>query len=154
MDEALEGFMYYLKVEKNRALNTVEAYLRDCRRFVDWCVDQGNEDLTTVSRQDIVDHMGWLEEHGTSRRSIARARSSIRQLYAFLIREGLAEDDPTVLVQAPRFTSPLPTVLSFTQVESLLDAPDRSTALGTRDAAMIAVLYSSGLRVSELVNLP
>ncbi|MEZ4319099.1 MAG: site-specific tyrosine recombinase XerD [Myxococcota bacterium] len=154
MDDALEGFMYYLKVERNRANHTVEAYLRDCRRFADWCADTGIEELSDVSRQDVVDHLAWLEAQGIGRRSIARTRTSVRQLFRYLIQERLLEDDPTVLVQAPRFTSPLPTVLSSAMVEALLDAPDRSTALGTRDAAMIAVLYSSGLRVSELVKLP
>ncbi|MCB9678504.1 MAG: site-specific tyrosine recombinase XerD [Alphaproteobacteria bacterium] len=154
MDEALEGFMYFLRVEKNRSANTVEAYLRDGRRFADWLADQGREDPASVSRQDIVDHLAWLEDNGIGRRSIARARTSIRQLFRFLVREKLLEDDPTVLVQAPRFTHPLPTVLSFETVEALLDAPDRSTPLGARDAAMLAVLYSSGLRVSELVKLP
>jgi integrase/recombinase XerD len=158
MDEALEGFMYFLKVERNRSANTVEAYVRDCRRFADWLADRKGSDaldaLGSTSRQDVIDHLDAIGEQGVSQRSVARARTSIRQWFRFLVAEGLVEDDPTVLVGAPKFTSPLPTVLGSSQVEALLDAPDRSTPLGSRDAAMIAVLYSSGLRVTELVTLP
>lgn len=153
MDEALEGFMYFSRVEKNHSANTVEAYLRDLRRFSAWCDDQSYA-IADLTRQHIVDHLAFLEAEGLGRRSIARARTSIRQFFKYLVRERLLEDDPTVLVQAPRFQSPLPTVLSSKQVEALLDAPSGGSPLEVRDRAMIAVLYSSGLRVSELVGLP
>ena len=153
MDEALEGFTYFLRVEKNRSENTVEAYLRDLRRFAGWCEDE-TRTLEGLSRQDIVDHLASLEAEGLGRRSIARARTSLRQFFKYLVQEKLLEDDPTVLVQAPKFQNPLPTVLSASQVEALLEAPSGFTPLEVRDRAMIAVLYSSGLRVSELVGLP
>lgn len=153
MDEALEGFMYYLKVEQNRSMNTVEAYLRDCRRFADWMANNGMEAPGQVSRQDVVDHLATLEAEGLGHRSIARARTSIRQLFRYLVADRQLTDDPTVLVQAPKFVKPLPSVIPGSAVEALLDTPDRTSPLGVRDAAMIAVLYSSGLRVSELVNL-
>lgn len=145
--------MVYLKVERNRSDNTVDAYMRDTRRFAAWLDQQGIAGADAVSRTDIVDHLDHLERNGIGRRSIARARTSIRQLFRYLNRENLLEEDPSVLVQAPRFRSPLPTVLGRERVEALLDAPDRSTSLGLRDRAMIAVLYSSGLRVTELVTL-
>lgn len=153
MDEALEGFTYFLRVEKNRSENTVEAYLRDLRRFAAWC-DEVQQTLGSLDRQAVVDHLASLEADGLGRRSIARARTSLRQFFRYLVKEGLLADDPSVLVQAPRFQSPLPTVLSASQVEALLDAPSGGSSLEVRDRAMIAVLYSSGLRVSELVGLP
>lgn len=154
MDEALEGFMYFLKVEKNRSANTVEAYLRDLRRFADWCEDREISSPDALTRQLVVDHLADLQADGLGLRSIARTRTSIRQFFKYAVKEQLSEDDPTVLVQAPRFANPLPTVLSSAQVEALLDAPSGGSPLEVRDKAMIAVLYSSGLRVSELVNLP
>jgi integrase/recombinase XerD len=155
VDDAIEGFTYWLKVDRNRSGNTVEAYQRDASRFARWLADdRAAVDLASVSRQDLVDHLGWLEANGVGRRSIARARTSLRQLFKYLVKEHLLDDDPSVLVQAPKFTSPLPTVLSFAKVEALLAAPDRITPLGTRDAAMLSVLYASGLRVTELVTLP
>ncbi len=154
MDDALEGFMYYLKVERNRSDHTLHAYGHDLRRFVGWCHHQGVERPTQVTRDVVADHLLFLDREGLGLRSIARARTSIRQLFRFLVRENLLEDDPTTLVDAPRFPAPLPVVLSQSQVEALLAAPDRSDPLGLRDAAMIELLYSTGLRVSELVSLP
>lgn len=154
MDEALEGFTYWLRVERNRSPNTVEAYLRDCRRFAEWLAERGVTDPSQVTRQLVVEHLGHLEDHEVGRRSIARARTSVRQLFKYLVKDRILEEDPTVLVGAPRFVSPLPTALPFDRVEALLAAPGTGTPLAVRDTAMISVLYSSGLRVSELVNLP
>ncbi len=153
MDAALEGFVYYLKVERHSSDHTVAAYGRDVRRFADWCADNGIEDPTRVDREHVSQHLVWLDAQGLGLRSIARARTSVRQFFRFLLREKLVDADPTQLVDAPRFGSPLPTVLSARAVEDLLAAPDRSHPLGLRDAAMIEVLYSTGLRVSELVGL-
>ncbi len=154
MDSAIEGFMYYLKVERNRSDNTVESYSRDLARFRDWLTEQGLEEPGAVARTHIADYLVFLDKEGLGLRSIARARTSIRQLFKFLVRERLLEDDPTALVDGPRFPAPLPTVLSEKQVEGILGAPDQDTALGLRDAAMIELLYACGLRVSELVLLP
>lgn len=151
MDEAIEGFTYWLRVERNRSPNTVEAYVRDLVRFSTWMEETGLT-LEDLDRQRIVDHLSWLDAQGLGKRSITRARTSLRQFFKYRVKEHGLEEDPTVLVDSPKFTSPLPTVLSSAQVEALLDAPGRDT-LGLRDGAMIAVLYSSGLRVSELVGL-
>lgn len=151
MDEAIEGFTYWLRVEKNRSPNTVEAYVRDLNRFSTWS-DEAGRPLAGMTRQDIVDHLAWLDDKGLGKRSITRARTSLRQFFKYLVKEHGWTDDPTVLVESPKFTSPLPTVLSAEQVEALLTAPGDDT-LGLRDRAMIAVLYASGLRVSELVGL-
>jgi len=155
MNDAIEGFMYHLKVERNRSVHTVDAYGRDLRRFAAWL--QSERDIVTpegVQRTDVADHLLFLEGEGLGLRSIARARTSIRQLFMYCMRERIVEADPTSLVDAPKFVSPLPTVLSAGQVEALLSAPDQARPLGLRDAAMIELLYSSGLRVSELVGLP
>jgi integrase/recombinase XerD len=155
MDAALEGFIYYLKVERNRADNTLESYGRDLRRFARWLVDtRGITDPAKVQREDVAEHMRYLSQHlQLGHRSVARVRTSIRQLFRFLIRENHLEVDPTALVDAPKFRQPLPKVLSFPQVEALLAAPDGSI-LGLRDRAMIDMMYSCGLRVTELVGLP
>ena len=147
--------MYYLKVERNRSDHTVESYMRDLRRFSAWLHTQGIRAPDAVTHGHVVDHLTWLkDEQRLGLRSIARARTSIRQLFRFLVREGLLEDDPTGLVEGPRFSQPLPTVLSAATVETLLRAPDRARPLGLRDAAMIETLYATGLRVTELVTLP
>ncbi|TNE87800.1 MAG: site-specific tyrosine recombinase XerD [Deltaproteobacteria bacterium] len=154
MDEWVNSFEYYLRVERHASDNTVEAYIRDCRRFVAWLESQRVKTLVGVEPETVSRYLVHLEEEGLGARTRARARSSVRQLFRFIVEEGGREDDPTSLVDSPRFTSPLPRVLSATQVEALLEAPDRSEPLGLRDAAMIEILYASGLRVSELVTVP
>ena len=154
MQDAIEGFMYHLKVERNRSEHTVESYGRDLRRFADWLAEREVVTPEGVRREDVADFMLHLKGEGLGLRSIARARTSIRQLFKYCMKERIVDADPTALVDAPRFVSPLPVVLSSAQVEALLRAPDMSRPLGLRDTAMIELLYSSGLRVSELVGLP
>ncbi len=151
MDEAVETFRYWLRVERGRAPLTVEAYVRDVVRFARWAEGRGLT-LEHVERAHLVEHLAWLEAEGLGRRSMARARTSLRQFFKFLEKEGLVTSDPSALLDAPRFVQPLPRVLSREQVEALLEAPG-DDPLGIRDRAMIAVLYASGLRVSELVGL-
>jgi integrase/recombinase XerD len=153
MDDAVEGFMYYLKVERHLSDRTIEAYGRDVRRFSAWLGEQGVSRPAEVTREHLARFMVVVDGEGLGLRSIARLRSSVRQLFKFLVREGHLSDDPTALVDAPRFPQKLPVVLSGQQVEALLAAPDRRTVLGLRDAAMIETLYATGLRVSELVGL-
>lgn len=154
MESAVEGFLYYLSVERGRSPNTIDAYRRDVLRFQRWLAGEGVERPEEVTQQHLSAHLVFLDAQGLGARSLARARSSIRQLFRFLVSEGRLEADPTARVEAPRFLSPLPTVLSQRQVEALLDAPDPTSPLGLRDRAMIQVLYSAGLRVSELVTVP
>jgi integrase/recombinase XerD len=154
MDDAVEGFTYYLKVERGRSDHTVAAYGSDLRRFVAWAAEHGLTDPGAVTRDHVADWLVALDAEGLGLRSIARARTSLRQLFRYLLKEKLVEADPTARVRAPRFPAPLPKVLTERQVEALLAAPDRLTPLGLRDAAMIEVLYATGLRVSELVSLP
>ncbi|MEQ1503826.1 MAG: site-specific tyrosine recombinase XerD [Myxococcota bacterium] len=154
MDAAVEGFAYWLKVERNRSDPTVDAYGRDLRRFVSWCVERGVARPDAVTRDDVSAYLVALDTAGLSLRSIARARSTLRQWFVFLVKEGTVEADPAARIGAPKYPAALPTVLSQAQIEALLAAPNRHDPLGLRDAAMIEVLYATGLRVSELVGLP
>ena len=153
MDEAIEGFLYYLRAERHSSDNTIDAYQRDLCRFAAWAVERNLPHPGAVSGADVSDYLVHLDRQGLALRSIARHRSTLRQLYRYLIREHIVEQDPAVLVGAPKFGQPLPTVLSARQVEALLAEPNRGHALGLRDAAMIEVMYATGLRVSELVSL-
>ncbi|HMV68057.1 MAG TPA: site-specific tyrosine recombinase XerD [Myxococcota bacterium] len=152
-DDVIDGFVGHLRVERGRSELTIAAYRSDVARFCRWVADRGVDDPARVTQADVADHLVWLEAQGLGLRSIARARSSVRQLFAFLTVEEAVEADPGALVASPRFHTPLPVVLSEDTVQRLLDAPDPSTPLGLRDRAMIQVLYGTGLRVSELVSL-
>lgn len=153
MEAALEGFLYALRVERGRSPNTIEAYRRDIQKFAAWLAERGVVDAGAVTTAHMSDFMGDLHDAGISPRSVARLRSAVRQLFRFLMDEGLVEDDPTALVDAPSFSSPLPVVLREDQIDGLLNAPDLNTSLGLRDRTMIQLMYSTGLRVTELVSL-
>lgn len=154
MDDAIEGFLAWLKVERGRSPHTLEAYARDTQRFAAWLAARGVDRPEHVSGADVSAHLAHLEATGIGLRSIARARSAIRALFRFLVQERVVEADPTSQVDAPRFLQPLPTVLKAAQIDALLDAPDLGSPLGIRDRAMIQLMYSAGLRVSELVTQP
>ncbi len=154
LDEALEGFTYYLKVERNRSDNTVESYGRDLRRFVGWAQGRGLADTDALGRDDLSAYLVHLDAEGLGLRSIARARTALRMFFRYLSKEHLITEDPSALLRAPKFPAPLPVVFSEGQVEALLAAPALGDPLGLRDRAMLEVLYASGLRVSELVKLP
>ena len=155
MNHAIEGFMYYLKVERGRSPHTLSAYQSDLVRFERYLKDyQSIVKVDNITRESTVAFLHHLHEQGLGPRSVQRARTSVRQFFRYLLQERILDIDPTVHVDAPKFVSPLPTVLSLQQVDDLLAAPDQSTALGLRDAAMLELMYSAGLRVSELVKLP
>jgi len=152
---AIEGFIGQARVERGLSVNTLEAYNRDLTRFGRWLHDhQGIVAPGGVEHEHISLYFGSLLDDGLSRRSLARHRVSIRQLFRFLHLEGLLPVDPAAQVDAPLPSRALPEVLNQDEVERLLAAPDTNTALGLRDAAMLQLMYSTGLRVSELVTLP
>ena len=98
MDDALEGFVYYLRVERGRSDNTVEAYRRDLLRFISWLAGRGIVRPEDVDASDLADYLVYLHGEGLGARSVARARSSVRQLFKFLVQEHRLEGDPTIVV--------------------------------------------------------
>lgn len=150
-DAAIEGFLASMRVERALARNTLTAYRSDLLRLG---AEGGCDAPTRVQHADLAAYMATLLDSGLDQRSLARHRSAFRQFFKYLVREGLLSSDPSVLIEAPRPQRRLPSPLSETQVEALLAAPDDSTPLGLRDLAMIELMYSAGLRVSELVELP
>ncbi len=155
LELALEGFLGKSRVERGLSPNTLEAYHRDLRRFLTWIsLELGLDTPGAVTREHIGLYLGSLLDDGLSRRSLARHRVSVRQLFRFLLHEGIILTDPAAMVEAPLPARDLPEVLNQQEVEALLAAPDSSTPIGLRDAAMLQLLYSTGLRVSELVRLP
>lgn len=155
LELALEGFRGWLRIDRGLSAQTVSAYLTDARRFAIWLTAAGHRDLSAVEHPDIVAYLVDLDREGLGARSRNRARTTLRQWFRFAVESGLRfEGDPTLLTTAARAVKPLPTVLSTEQIEALLQAPADPGPLGQRDRAMIQVIYSAGLRVSELVGLP
>jgi integrase/recombinase XerD len=153
LDPALDLFLVHVRVEKGLAANSVDAYARDLRRWMDDLAEQGVDDWRQVRREHLLAHLDHLLGGGISGRSQARALSAIRSLHRLLQAERLAEVDPTEDVDGPRPGHRLPQLLSREEVGRLLAAPVGKTAAGQRDKAMLELLYATGLRVSELVGL-
>lgn len=153
LDEALERYLHHLSVERGLAPLTLEAYARDLQELRGFVAALGRRGWEEVSLGDLRDYLSLLEARGLSARSRARHLSALRRFFRFLEREEELSANPASLLTAPRLPARLPQVLSEAQVEALLNAPDDATPLGQRDAALLEVLYATGLRVSELVGL-
>ena len=144
-----EEFLASLRSERGLAVNTVAAYRRDLSGYLAFVDAAGSEpDPELVS-----DFVRSLSGDGLAASTIARKVAAVRGYHRFLVAEGMAETDPTVLVEAPGRGAPLPRALSFTDVERLLDTPDPATPLGLRDRALLEFLYGTGCRVSESVSV-
>lgn len=147
--------MSFLIIEKGLSENTIDAYERDIRSYLDYLEKIGikNIDDPNVSIH-ILRHLKKLKEQKTlSGKSRARHLISIRQFYKFLNRNGIINKNPIISMQTPKTWKTLPHILSYSQIETLLIQPNIATPIGTRDRAMLELLYATGLRVSELINL-
>jgi len=150
--EAIRSFLDYLRLERGVAENTLLAYRRDLDRFARFLARR-RLDYPTVRRDDLLDLLKGARSAGLSPRSAARLLSAVKSFYRFLVLDEQIKDDPAGDIQTARLWSNLPKFLEQEDVERLLEAPDRTTAAGCRDAAWLEVLYATGMRVSELVTL-
>ncbi len=153
MEPAVDGFLAWCRAEKGLSENTLDGYARDLGRLREFLASRNVTTPQEVGRGDLSDWILNLHDRGLAKRTIARHRVAMRQLFQFLLEERLLQADPSALVRAPKLPKRLPGTLSEAEVGRLLAAPDRSTAIGRRDAAMLELLYATGLRVSELVGL-
>ena len=152
MESLVRAFLNYLRVEKGLSQNTILAYGRDLKKFQAFAEMHGRT-LKQIHRDHIVDFLTSLYRSGLDSRSVARHLVALRHFFRFAQVEGYILEDPAASVETPKFRMRLPNHLSTEEVNRLLAQPDTSSPIGTRDKAMIELLYSTGLRVSELVNL-
>jgi integrase/recombinase XerD len=148
----IESFTDHLWMEKGLSDNTLSAYRNDLASFSIW-LDEKNSNLINVDTGMLQDFLAYNYSMHQKRRSVARLLSTLRRFYLYLFRENRISEDPTHLLESPKGDRTLPLSLNEQQVEDLLSAPEVSDDLGLRDRAMLEVLYATGLRVSELINL-
>jgi integrase/recombinase XerD len=149
---AISAFLTHVKVEKGLSSNTVSAYKRDLVKF-DAFVRKRKLSLEAVSRDDLVDFLAGLYRQKLESRTVARQLVTLRNFFRFAQIQELIPADPSVNLESPKIRRTLPGYLRLEEVERLLAQPNEKTPLGLRDRAMLEVLYSTGLRVSELISL-
>ena len=151
-EELVDRFLDAIWMERGLSQNTLGAYRADLMTL---CRELAAKDQTIdkASKSDLLDFIAGRVESGAKPRSTARQLSSFRRFFRYIMREGLRSDDPTAEIEMPRIGRSLPKTLSEDEVDSLLNAPNTDEPLGHRDRAMLELLYATGLRVSELINL-
>ncbi len=150
----IRGFRSYLQLERSLSANTLEAYQHDLEKLIQY-LDYKELQVTpeTMKHEVLVGFIDWVNELGMTARTQGRVLSGVKAFYKYLLMENMINDDPTELLEGPRLGSRLPDFLSVEEINALLAAIDRSKPEGERNKAILETLYSSGLRVSELVGL-
>ena len=152
-EDAGRRYRTHIKLEKRLSDNTVESYMRDLRQFAHFILRQWDVAPHKVEREMIQCYLGLLYERGREKTSQARQLSGIRSFFNFLLLEEKIETSPAEYIDAPKFGRHLPDILTTAEIDRIIGTIDRSTPKGRRDSAMLEVLYSCGLRVSELTSL-
>lgn len=153
LNQFLQEYLAYLKFEKNLSLRSVESYESDITKFLSHLNDADISDLNEVGSNDISDYFNILRDLGISSSTSARYLSAIKGFFKYLSTQEYIERDPAEILSARITERKLPIVLSFYEINKIIEAPDTSNILGIRDRAMLELFYSCGLRVSELINL-
>ena len=151
-ETSIKGFKSYLQIERSLSDNSVQAYIRDVKKFANYAIAVKLSELK-VTRVDISNFLAQINQKNISSRSQARIISGIKAFYKYLIIEDYLKINPTELIESPKIGLKLPDTLSLIEIDKLIAAVDLSNKQGERNRAILETLYSCGLRVSELVNL-
>lgn len=152
-DSTIDQYISYCKIERRLGVNTIAAYSRDLARYADYLESKGCSSPVHAETDLVRDFLAYLAKRRLAARSRARITSSLRRFHLYLVKNGISTTNPLHDIESPKIGRKLPNVLSFEEIESLLNAPGDASALAVRDSAILEVLYGAGLRVSELVSL-
>ncbi len=153
MERTLQDFLIYLHNNRRSSFNTEIAYQRDLVRLIDFLQKKGIRKFSEVTEADLQDYLNSMKEEEFAPSTISRSTASIRALFRFLFRMGRIQQDPSENLKPPRVERKASQVLSLEEVDKLLTTPNTGTPKGMRDAAMLELLYATGMRVSELIHL-
>mgnify|MGYP002629107070 FL=1 len=151
-ETSIKGFKSYLQIERSLSDNSVQAYIRDIKKFASYAIPLNLNELK-ITRENISDFLAELKGNNISARSQARIISGIKAYYKYLIMDDYIKFNPTELIESPKIGLKLPDTLSLIEIDKLIAAVDLSNSQGERNRAILETLYSCGLRVSELINL-
>ena len=152
-EQLIEQFMDALWMEHGLSKHTLSAYQTDLKGLAKWAASGHGGGLLSLNKIHLQSYLAHRITQGIKARSTARMLSTLRRFYQYQVRENRLTEDPSALLESPKLGVPLPKTMSEREVEALLEAPDLNDPLGLRDRAMLELLYATGLRVSELVNL-
>lgn len=153
METIKDEYLKFIQLEKGLSSNTIGAYRRDLNKYITYLQDHKITHIDFVDRQTLQQCLGFLHDEGASTKSLARFISTVRSFHQFALREKYAAKDPTVLIETPKYDRKLPDVLVVDEILRLLDAPDLSKNNGYRDRTILELLYATGMRVTELIDL-
>jgi integrase/recombinase XerD len=153
MLDLVTAYENYLSKVKKASGNTVSSYMRDIRQFSDWLSTQQDVAILDATQLNISDYLAYLEQEGRSGATISRSLASLKNFYAYLVSSGFLESTPVVQIHVDRGEKKLPQILTGREIELLLAQPICVDAKGFRDKAMLEVMYATGIRVSELIEL-
>lgn len=154
MKDQLSDFIHFMTVERGLSENTIVSYKRDLQNYLSYLMTHEQlTDVKDVTRLHIIHYLKQLKDEGKSSKTSVRHLSSIRSFHQFLLREKVTTDDPSWNIESQKTERKLPKVLSLDEVEKLLDTPKQQTPFDYRDKAMLELLYATGIRVSEMLDL-
>ena len=148
-----EKYAYYLQYEKKASDNTLASYLRDIRQLTEYIESHTDETLETATGDELAEYTAWMKSQGKSIPTIARSIASIKNFYKYLLSQGIVAENPAMGLVAEKAQQKLPQILTGEEVDLLLQQPECTDLKGYRDRAMLELLYATGIRVSELINL-
>lgn len=151
--EPFEDYLVFLKIEKGLSINTVNSYKRDINQYIDYLNKNKIESFQVIDRYLILEYFSSQKELKKADNTIIRMFSSVRKFHQYLKQEGYTQDDPMQYVKTPKKADSLPKIVSMQQIDQLLQTPDTSKPLGIRDRAILEVMYATGLRITELIEL-
>ena len=151
--QCIEIYEKYLREEKKASNNTLSSYLRDIRQLCEYLDAHTDVELTSAGQEELADYIAWLKDNGKSAATISRVIASFKNLYSFLCIRQIVSENPAVGLVSEKAEHKLPQILSSKEVELLLDQPECVDAKGYRDKAMLELLYATGIRVTELIDL-
>lgn len=153
MENVIDGFISYLHKVKNTSTNTELSYKRDLKKVVVFMQQNGISDFSQVTKEDLIAYKNEMEENHFAAASISRTVASLKALYHYMCKEGMVSEDISDVLKAPKIEKKMPEILTTQEVECLLEQPAGASSKEIRDKAMLELLYATGIRVTELINL-
>ena len=153
MEEYIEGFVLFMIGSGNKSKNTILTYRRDISKYIAFLKNSGTSDIASTTRTQVLSYLIMFKQQGMASSTISRSLASLRAFYMYVIDSGVDMKDPTLNLETPKVLRHSPNFLTTEEVELLLAQPKKDDVKGIRDKAMLELLYASGIKVSELINL-